>query len=209
MIINSLIRKNNKVKITFDDSSSLYVNYNVVVQFALRKGDNLDEKLLNRLLKADELFDIKAAAYRLIGRRDHSSAELKRKLLKKGFDIDLINELIIELSEKHYLNDYDFARKYSGEAVDKKKSGINKVRNDLIKKGVSKEIIENVLNDINENTLLENARELLNKKMKTSAFIKTESRKKKQKLFSYLKSKGYSSDLILKLLSEYDFSDYE
>ncbi|MGK9368949.1 regulatory protein RecX [Melioribacter sp. Ez-97] len=209
MIINSLIRRNNKVKITFDDSSSLYVNYNVAVQFALRKGDVLDEHILNRLRKADELFEIKAAAYRLIGRRDHSSAELKRKLLKKGFDDSLIDELVKELSEKNYLNDFNFARKYSEEAVEKKKAGINKVRNELIKKGIGKEIIEDVLNDIDDNTMLENARDLLNKKMKTSAFIKTESRKKKQKLFSYLKSKGYASDLIMKLLSEYDFSDDE
>ncbi len=209
MIINSLVRKNNKVKITFENSSSLYVNYNVVVQFALRKGDDLDENKLNQLLKADELFEIKTAAYRLIGRRDHSSAEIKRKLLKKGFDIKLINELLSELTNKDYLNDYNFAQKYSEEAITKKKSGIIKVRNDLIKRGVSNETIEDVLNNIDENTLIENARELLNKKIKSSAFINTEPHKKKQKLFSYLKSKGYSSELIMKLLNEYDFLDYD
>ncbi|MFC2134251.1 regulatory protein RecX [Bacteroidota bacterium] len=210
MRITGLVRKGNKVKIAFDDDSFVMVSYEVAVHSGLRKDDELTEKNKEDLIRRNELFEIKNSAFRFLSRRLHSSSELRLKLIQKKFRKELIDEIIDFLLEKEYLNDTEFADKYTHEKISFKKIGVTKIRSELIKKGIERETIDSVLNKYsNDPQLFDNALLLASKKRDFYSRRNLNNQQIKQKLFQFLKGKGFQTDLILKVFEKFELNQYD
>lgn len=196
MIVASLVRKGNDVEIIFDDGSGLLLDYHVVVDNGIRKNDSLSEEQINFLKDRSELNKIKHQAFRFLGLRNHSSYELKLKLLKKKFHPALIDEALQSLKEKKYLDDHKFSLQMIEEKMKKKKSGSIKIKSELKRKGISRELADQLINNLDQNQFYESAYNLARKKY--DQLIKKESdyRKIKQKLYSFLSLKGFGLDII-------------
>ena len=54
-----------------------------------------------------------ATAIKLLGARDHSGAELARKLAERDVDADTVDAVLAELAEHRYLDDARYARLYA------------------------------------------------------------------------------------------------
>lgn len=206
MIITSLVRKKSDVEIVFDDGNNVLLDYRVVYDNGLRKYDNVTENQLKSFLYKSEFLQIKDAAFRLLVRRLHSSHELKLKLIKKKYDKSIIDNVIQSLKEQNYLNDAQFAKLLVEEKSIKKKFGSNKIRSELYKKGIDKSIIDSVLNSENDELNFDNAIFLAKKKLKLLIEKNTDKRKLKEKLYSFLSSKGYDSELIMKVINNMNFN---
>lgn len=205
MIVSSLRKKNSIVEIYFEDGSTIKVDYNIVVSNGIRKNDNLSEDKIEYLINRSELTKIKNFAFRFLGIRNHSSFELKLKLQKKKFPPDLVNEAINELIESNIIDDRQFARQYVEEKTIKGKSGPNKINSELIRKGISRDILQELFANYDENMSLQIAEKLAVKKQKS---IKEKDRKKsKQKIFLFLHSKGFDTDTITRVINKLDFND--
>lgn len=209
MIILSLRKKGNNVIIQFDDGSSILLDYKIVTDAGLRKNDIIDDSKKNELLILNEELKIKDAALKLLSRRLHSKYELINKLLKKNFDKKLIHEVVDELISKNFLNDYEFCKAYFEERFYRKKIGINKIKAELIKKGIDRKIIEDVIHSIDDNSSIDNAYELAKKKLNSYQFKKLDNQKIKQKLFSFLSSRGFQSDVIFKVIDKLNIHESE
>jgi regulatory protein len=206
MKISRLISKRSKVYVLFDNEESIYLRYDTVLKFGLKKNDEITEKLLSRLLSEDYKLQIKELSFRLLTRRMHSVLELKRKLIKKKFPPESVEETVSELVERNYLDDRKFAEKYSEEKLKNNKTGVIKIRAELIQRGVDKGIIENVLAKYeNSDTVLKNALLIAQKKLSSVQYSKTTDQKKKEKLFRFLISKGYSAEIIKNTLKKLHF----
>lgn len=202
MRILSLVKKNNYVTVTFDNDEKLRLHYEVAVQCGLRKNDELSEAQLKSILKKEELFSLKNSALRIVTRRPHSSFELRIKLLKKKFQKEDIANIVSDFLRKGYLSDKDFAERFIEEGL-KKKKGLMKIKAELFSKGVSREIIDDLLRSYeNDSALLPNAKSLAVKKLESLQRKNLEPFQKKQKLYSYLNGKGYSSDIIRQIVDE-------
>lgn len=66
----------------------------------LRKGTVIDEQLYTEIQKEEESWSIREYLIRLLGRRDHASHELRLKGIKKGYDSEILDQIIAELEEK-------------------------------------------------------------------------------------------------------------
>ncbi|MEG8947330.1 regulatory protein RecX [Rosettibacter firmus] len=207
MIITSIKKKGNNVEIQFDEGKPILLDHRVVIDNGLRKNDVITESKKNELLHLNEKFIIKNTALKFILRRLHSVQELKNKLLKKNFNKELINEVINELISKNYLNDLEFCKAYFEERFVRKKIGINKIKLELLKKGVEKKIIDEVINEADENASLNNAYEVAIKKLRLIQHKKLDKQKKQQKLYSFLVSKGFQTDIILKVLKKLNLDE--
>ncbi len=197
MTIVSLRKKGNNVEITFDDSSRIVIGYEIVVKNALRKNDELTDAKLKELEEDGEKLKIKENVFRLLARRDHSAFELRRKLFQKRYRKELIYNVIDELTEKEYINDSGFAESFYKERLSKKGYGENKLRADLIKKGIDRKIIDSVIEaNRDPDLLLNNAIILAEKKLNYLQRTSKEKRNYKQKIFSFLLNKGFDSDTI-------------
>ncbi len=202
MRILSLVKKNNYVTVTFDNDEKLRLHYEVAVKCGLRKNDDLSEEEIKSIQKTEEKFNLKNSALRLISRRPHSSFELRVKLQKKNFNKDDISEIIKDFLAKGYLSDNDFAERFIDEGI-KKKKGLMKIKAELFSKGVSREIVDSVLLKFDDVPLLSsNAKLLALKKINSLNHKELAPQQIKQKLYSYLGGKGYSSEIIREVIEE-------
>lgn len=207
MIVSSLKKKNNSVEIIFQDGSVIVADYNVVVAEAIRKNDDLSEDKIKYLLYRSELSKIKNYAFRFLGIRNHSSRELRLKLIKKKFPLELIDEAISELIANNFIDDTKFAKQFVDEKLTKGKFGPNKIKSELIRKGIERKIIDELILSIDTKSSYQNALNLARKKYHT---IKEKDRNKsKQKIFNFLHTKGFDSELILSVLKEIISDDEE
>ncbi len=165
MIISSIRKRRSGVEILFDDNSKILVDYRVVVDNGLRKNDDLTSEQVNNLLAQSEKLKLKDSAFRLLGMRHHSQYEITQKLIRKGFERQNVESLLNEFVGKGFLNDAEFAKAYLNERLNKKRVGLNKIRAELIKKGINQKIIEDLLSTADSSISEETALELAKKKI--------------------------------------------
>lgn len=138
-------------------------------------------------------------AVRLLMRRNHTELELKRKLGRHGYDLEAIEDVILKCRRLKYIDDASTAHLFVIECKRKHK-GPFYIRQAMLKKGFTPENIERALRDeyaFDEE--LKNAEIAVSKKSRRfSAAIDRSA--KKQKLYAYLYSRGFSPEAIAKIL---------
>lgn len=210
MIVERIVSKDDeKATVFFDNGEKLILHKDVLYQSGLRKGDEVSSDRFSSLNHQETFYLIKQKAFRLLQRRIHTSRELYTKLRQKFTDDLLIKNCLTELQQKGFINDREFALAFISEKQKSKKWSKAKLKSELIKRGVSNEIISEVLNQtFDTEKEIESAKELAEKKL--SQIIKKENDKRKvfQKIMMYLQSKGYdyemSSEVVRKILKSDD-----
>ena len=206
-ILRLSVKDEQNIKIEFDNDQILFLSHDIVLKNGLRKNDEISEDLFHLLIVENKKYFIKKKSFSFLSRRAHSAFELKQKLRKKNYNEELIDQVLEELNEKKYLNDEGFAAKYVEEKQRLKKVGKNRLKSDLIKKGIHYKIIDKVLNDeFSETEMLENAFIIASKKYISLSKTESEESIIKLKISRYLFSKGYDfetiRDVIKKILNQ-------
>ena len=107
-------------------------------------------------------------------------------------------DFIIEfLQDEGFINDERYCRSFVKGKLNLKKWGVNKIKLSLITKGVDREIIDEVLAEIDQDSYKEELVSLLkNKKINES-----DPYKRKAKLIRYAVGKGYSLSMVMEVLN--------
>jgi len=121
--------------------------------------------------------------------------ELERKLAPHAESSEAVQGLVSRLKEKNQLSEERFAEERA--RVLSRKYGAARIRQDLKAKGVSEELISRFSSSENE---MQKAREILERKYRTPAATREE----KAKRMRFLQSRGFSSEIIFRLLSARD-----
>lgn len=167
----------------------------------LRKGTIIDEQLYAVIQKEEESWSIREYLIRLLGRRDHASHELRLKGIKKGYDSEILDQIIAELEEKNYINNYAFTKKYVHDKFRFNNWGPNKIKAELSKKKIRKSTIAQVLEEeLDQQSKIETIHELIEKKK--PSLLRTDPDKRRKKIFDYLFRKGYKSQIILNQIDQ-------
>jgi len=88
------------------------------------------------------------SAVRSLTRRNHSRWELKTKLIQKGFSSEEIKTALNRLTELGYLNDQNYAYDYCRHRLKQSPRGQKLLSSELMKRGLPRVLIEQVLEDI-------------------------------------------------------------
>ena len=211
MILNNLEKIKNKIILYFDESEKIEIYYEVYSNLSILKGDQLSPKRIEEIKLANAEFEVKNSAFRYLSNRNHSIFELKTKLKKKGFNSQIIENVISYLIDKKFLNDYTIAENFVRNKVEGRKEGIMKITSELYQKGIAREIISEVTESIKENPKnMLNAFEL--GKSKLGIIQKrgeTDYTKIKSKLFLFLKGRGFTNDVIYEVISKLNIHNEE
>jgi len=203
MVLTSVQKRKNKVTLRFNTSEEIEISYEIYLNSGLYKDDKVDRKKVNQLILQNDLFLVKNSAFRYLSNRNHSSSEIKVKLRKKGFDIEIINSVIKELKEKEYIDDFKFAESFVKFRIERRNEGLVKIHSELIKRGITSEIISDVISKFKDDIVLfNNAQSLGEKKYQSLKDKSLEFQKLKGRLFNFLKSKGYTIDIIIKVVDD-------
>ncbi len=141
--------------------------------------------------EADTPAELRARALRLLARREHSRAELSRKLAPRAESPEALQALLDSLEQKKQLSDERFAAERAH--VLSRKFGAVRIRQDLKAKGIDPELVSRV----SAEGELDLARAILERKYREPA----ETRGERAKRMRFLQSRGFSSEIIFKLLS--------
>ena len=202
MRIIRVAKKDEKnVIIYFDNEEKLFLTYAIFLKNGLKKNDEISESRFSLLIEENQKYHLKQKAFQLLGRRHHSSFELKVKLKQKGYNENIIVEIINDLKTNGYLNDYEFALLFSDENIKNKFWGKKKVEAELFKRGIDRNIISQVIDEkFPSNGEINNAVELGKKKLKSLLTRKIEKEKVRTKLYSFLISKGYDYEICKRVI---------
>jgi regulatory protein len=143
----------------------------------------------------------KNAAYRLLTYRPRSRAELKQKLVDKGFDEAIIEAVVDYLEKLGYINDRQFAEQWAAGRIRLRGFGRRRIEQELRNKGIGQDIIADALCGVfGTETELETARGVAEKKLNTMNFMDRETRRRR--LAGFLGRRGFSFETIRKVLQE-------
>lgn len=182
-------------KVFFEEEEPVSFRCELLLKSGLRKGDVIDDNFIGKLSRENEKFLTKESAFNLLSRRMHSVKELETKLRRKKYTNEAIKSVLAELAANNYLDDEKFAGEFIKEKVRSKKIGEQKLKAELIKRGIKTEIIERALSgSADKDDIEKNAHMLAEKKMRSLAYKNLEKRKLKEKIFAFLLSKGYNFD---------------
>ncbi|WCK57059.1 RecX family transcriptional regulator (plasmid) [Aneurinibacillus sp. Ricciae_BoGa-3] len=194
-------RHKNRYNIYLDDTFAFGVDEDVLIKFSLSTGKGLEDAFIEDVLMGEEITKAFNYAVNLLSFRSRSKGELNTKMKQKGYEPNIMDKAIEKLVYYGYLNDYDFSKQLVHDRQKFKKAGKNLLKQELYHKGVDKEVIEQVLQEsVNEEEEYQQAYELTEKKAKS---LSNDDRNAKyRKLTGLLARKGYSFDIISKVIKE-------
>ena len=147
---------------------------------------------------ADSPFDW---AGKILSRREHSEAELRRKMQTKGFGAEAIEQTCLRLKELGWLNDARFAAVFARDLVEVRRLGPFVVRAKLREKGLEDDIVERALSEVsNPETERRRLRQWIERRSRS--LNESDPRKRRDKLFRFLAQKGFEMDMIRNVLEE-------
>jgi len=209
MKVTRIVKKDARnVVIHFDNDEVLFLSVDIFYKSGLKKNDEISDDRFSSLIKENQLFHIKQRAFRYLGRRQHSTSELRIKLKQKGYETEYINEVLDDLKKKNYLDDTKFAEMFVEEKIKLKLWGEQKLKSELIKRGIKSEIISDILRDkISDEDKLNNAMIIASKKYDTLKNRNVKNDVIKRKLVTFLNSRGYNYDVIKEVCDDLIIED--
>lgn len=109
---------------------------------------------------------VKEKALRLLEFRSHSEFELTQKLRHHGASSEHIEDTLEFCRRYGFLNDASYAERKAHDLINLKKYGIRRVKSELKAKGISDDIIENVISTLDTDTECDALVGLVEKKLR-------------------------------------------
>lgn len=202
-------RKKGRLNIFIDSKFAFGLKEEIALEFGLKVGQNISDDEVNKILKKEEGAKLMDQTLHLLSFRQRSEKEVIDFLIKKikvANDIDykqakeslLIDEILKKLKKYGYLNDLLFAKTFVESRARSRQKGKLALKMELSKKGISKEIVDSVLEGQDEDDL---AKKALAKKIER--FRKLEPLEFKKKVFSFLLTRGFTYEVAKKVFAFY------
>lgn len=186
-----------KYNIFIEDKCIENVDYDFVVTFDLNAGKEISSDIAAILFNYEEFSAALNKAYNILSFRSHGKKELIKKLMSKNIEKQAAEYAAFYMVKKGYINDENYAMElleyYNGKGF-----GKSRIRTEMIKKGLSKEIIDDVLEDFEND--YKKIREILQNRYSVQDL---KDKKIKNRAVSYLLRQGYSYDEIFSQIRDY------
>ena len=178
----------------------------IIARRLIREGKEIGEDEIPELSKESLVRRARERLLYALDRRLHSEKELREKL-RRDYPPEIIDAAIAQLSSLGLIDDAAFARAFCEHRINSLKKGPYAIRQELILKGVSKDIIEKVLSEsfCDEDTEFDAAM-LAAKKYQNDI----DTPKGRQRAFAALTRKGFSYTTVKRVVKELcdDFDEY-
>jgi len=196
--------KDSKYKVTLDNNIDLTLYEDVILKYNLLICGNIDEKDLDNIKQDNLFYEIYYSALNSLRVRSKSAYTLKKSLIKKEYDEDIVEEVIDKLIKQGYLNDRVFCISYINNQIITTNRGPYRIRKELIDNRISEDIINEEMNVYT----LELQRERIDKII--DKFIKSNHNKGgfvlKNKIINNLINLGYDIDNINRVIDTKNFN---
>ncbi len=192
--ISPAVKTEGRYNVFVDGKYSFSLDEVQLAAVTIKKGDELDEQQLDQLKSESSFGKNYIRALDLVSRRPRSQREIRDYAFRKQWTKANTDRVIERLLERGYLNDAKFAEIFVRSRANLRNYSTRRMKLELQKKGISSDIIDQVLSesdDFDENVALKN---LIAKKQNRYD--------DEQKLIAYLARQGFNYDSIRMALNQ-------
>lgn len=192
-------RNKKRVNIYVDDLFTIGIDEELKFKHKLEVGMEVDDEFIKEVLKSEEQNKVTNQALNLLSFRQRSEKEIYTALKRKGHEDIYIEKAIDYCREQRYLDDKAFAKAFIRDKLNLNKLGEQRIKYELLGKGISQNIIDDVLN-ISKDDQFEAALQLGEKKL--PSYRNDDKNARYRKLSGFLQRKGYSFDIVSKVVKQ-------
>ena len=144
--------KGDTYKLELESGQTFFLNCALVADYDLHEGGEMDVDLLEKLQHADKLRKAKKRALYLLGSRMYCWNELYKKLLPT-YGEEASKAAADAMQEYGYIDDEDYARKLAQRLIHGKRYGMGKTRWEMQRRGLDRNLIEDVLAEYSDDDI--------------------------------------------------------
>jgi len=175
-------------------------------------GKQLTEEQIKEMESESEVILAKEIAYKFLSYKPRTQKEVTDRLRAKGFQSDLVSRVVEELKNYGFINDFEYARNFVLSKSRSKTLGALALKRELLSRGLSNEIIDEVLSE-RENLIdeFEIALNLAQGKLKQIKSLKKRKKGRdeyKRRIYEFLLRRGFKFETINRVMREI-FDDFE
>ncbi|MDD3394356.1 MAG: RecX family transcriptional regulator [Anaerotignum sp.] len=160
--------------------------------FHIKEGGEVSEKTVAFIQRTLIYVQAQDTALHFIGYKMRTEKEVRQKLTESGFAEEIMEEVMVFLSKYQYTDDRAYAQRYINERLRLSPRGAYALRMELLQRGISADICEEVLS-LTDFSETEDAVKWLEKKTRDQW---PPDEKKRKQLYGFLQRKGYSYGVI-------------
>ena len=185
------IKVNKKsIVISFSDGEKIEISEEAYVSNYLYVGKELSQKDIDKLLMVSSVKKLSSYAMSLLTKNHYTEWKMREKLYEKGGEKEAVDYIINKLKELDLIDDKAFIEDYLGYA-EERGFGKNKIKQELLKKGIFAEEIEK----IRFNSNIEKKKAVALIPMLEKRYAKYSYQQKKQHVYAALISRGFEHDV--------------
>ncbi|MDR0690834.1 MAG: recombination regulator RecX [Streptococcaceae bacterium] len=194
IIIASVTKEKQGYQVTLDNGEQIDVTEDILISYNLLKGSKISEEYLLKIKK--DTIDSRGLqlAYAYLQKQLRTKKEVQEFLRKQKILDEALEKILKKLQDLQLINDKSYAESYVRTKACLNKKGPQVIKQNLLKKGIREDIINNaLLEHFSNDQQINNANKLAEKLVKKYQ-IKSY-KEKLQKIHQGLIIKGFSSDI--------------
>ncbi len=195
--ISTVQYKDGYLQVLLDTNEVLLIPYGVSGMFNLEAGKVVDPLEYQQLKEESDRFTCMRKAYDYLAVRNRSANELERALSRKGFSKDIIREVVMDLEDRGYVNDYQYALQFIRSKRQVKPVGDNLLRAELNKRGVDRKLVAKALKNSRQDA--PGFDDIYSLAMKKAERVRAK-KNPYGKVYQYLGQRGFEYDEIQKVM---------
>ena len=186
--------KKGRYRVLLEDGTSWILYKGEVWAYRLEPGVEVPEALAEEIRTEVIGKRAKKRAMHLLEQMDRTEYGLREKLRQGEYQEEAIEDAVAYVKSYHYLDDERYARNYILSYQNTRSR--QRIQQDLLRKGIDKRLIEQVLEEAYEGEELQMIRQLLQKKHYDTGT----DMKEKRRIYAFLLRRGFKSGDILQVM---------
>ncbi|MFB6249997.1 MAG: RecX family transcriptional regulator [Salinibacter sp.] len=192
----------NRTSVFLDGEFAFGVHQDLVVKHGLHVGATLTPEERRTIEQDEQYVQAKQRALDYLAHKPRTEEEVRRKLRRQDAPESVVEDVVARLRELGYLDDEAYASDYVRNRFASKKYGPVRIQRELVERGVDRHVAERAVAELFEDEdPVAAAREHAEKRWARLA-DEDDPRRRRQKLYRYLRRRGFTSDTIYPLLDE-------
>lgn len=193
-------RNSERVNIFLDGEYAFSISMELAYKEGVKVNSEIDAERLKEIANKESFIRCRESALRIIERNYKTEKEVREKLVLKGYEQEAIDKAIDFLKEYKFLDDGNYTKMFIKNKLNSQ--GSQKIKYSLMQKGVSKEVIEKELSNVDREEEKISALNLAKKKINTIMKRETDTYKISGKLYRFLMTKGFNYELVKEVVKE-------
>lgn len=188
-----------RFRITLDEGKHFVLYKGELRRFQMEQGGELSEENYESIFQEILPKRAKLRCMNLLKTKDYTRRQLADKLKQGEYPAEIIEDAIAYVESYGYVDDERYVRSYIEYHMQARSR--KRIENDLQQKGISRELISKVFDELSKDGLEMDETSMIQKfLLKKNFHAGTATDKERQKMYGFLYRKGFRADAISRAL---------